>query len=360
MLVSELTDYIRQGFEVSGEEILDHVVTKHRLQAFSPGYFKKDSKLFSYSTENFEASRRAVQTREDPEPFISKGISEPGEEWKTIDLDQLSSFYANPAKFLLNKRLKIFLDERSVILDENEPFDLKGLERYDVEQYLVEKGLEKCSTRDCLPVVKALGQLPQGTPGECLYHDLCNGVEAFVRRLLPYLEQESLKPIEVDLSLAGFRLKGRIENVFADGLLHYRYANPKVKDRMRLWIYHLLLNLLSVEDYPCHGTLLCKDAEFNYPPVEGSEKILERLLKNSGTGFVRSFGKHSKLLTPSRARNCSSMASSKESLTQRLRFSSFGKPFMTSTKPPSSRSMGSARGCFMRMPLRAGASLTPS
>jgi len=56
---------------------------------------------------------------------------------------------------------------------------------------------------------------------------------------------------------------------------------------MRLWIHHLLLNLLSVKDYPCHGTLICKDAEFNYPPVEGSEKILERLLDTYWKGLTR-------------------------------------------------------------------------
>ena len=183
--------------------------------------------------------------------------------------------------------MKIFLDEESVILDENEPFDLKGLERYSVEQYLVDKGLAKCSTRDCLPVIRAMGQLPQGTPGECLYHTLCNDAEAFVRRILPHLEGESLTPLEVDLSIAGIRLKGRIENVYADGLLHYRYANLKVKDRMRLWIHHLLLNFLSAEDYPCHGTLICKDAEFEYPSVEGSEKILGRLLEIYWEGLTR-------------------------------------------------------------------------
>jgi exodeoxyribonuclease V gamma subunit len=287
VLVSELTDYIRQGFQVPGKEILEHVTTKHRLQAFSPDYFKGNGKFFSYSIENLEAGRRVIRRREDRAPFICGGLSEPAEEWKTIDLDQLSSFYVNPAKFLLNRRLKIFLGEESVILEENEPFDLKGLELYTIEQYLVEKGLEKSGTRDCMPVIKAMGQLPQGTPGECLYHNLCNDVEAFVRLLLPHLEGESLKPVEVDLSLAGFRLKGRIENVYADGLLHYRYAIPKVKDRMKLWIHHLLLNLLSVEGYPCHGTLICKEAEFNYPPVGGSEKILERLLEIYREGLTR-------------------------------------------------------------------------
>ncbi|GAI98854.1 unnamed protein product, partial [marine sediment metagenome] len=55
VLVSELMDYIEQGFEIPGKNILKHISTKHRLQAFSPEYFKKDEKLFSYSGENLQA-----------------------------------------------------------------------------------------------------------------------------------------------------------------------------------------------------------------------------------------------------------------------------------------------------------------
>ena len=41
VLVSELLDYIDQGYELQEGKILEHVVVKHRLQAFSPEYFKK-------------------------------------------------------------------------------------------------------------------------------------------------------------------------------------------------------------------------------------------------------------------------------------------------------------------------------
>ena len=52
VLVSELIDYIKEGFGLSEDEI----VTFHRLQAFSSEYFNTHSKLFSYSQENFAAS----------------------------------------------------------------------------------------------------------------------------------------------------------------------------------------------------------------------------------------------------------------------------------------------------------------
>ena len=82
-------------------------------------------------------------------------------------------------------------------------------------------------------------------------------------------------------------MKGRIENVYAEGLLHYRYAKPKVRDRLRLWIHHLLLNLLRGEEGSCHGTLICKESEFAYPPVDGSEKILEQMLDLYWLGLTR-------------------------------------------------------------------------
>ena len=40
VLVSELLDYVAQAYELPGEDILkDHVLVRHRLQAFSPAYF---------------------------------------------------------------------------------------------------------------------------------------------------------------------------------------------------------------------------------------------------------------------------------------------------------------------------------
>ena len=40
VLVSELLDYVAQGFELKSKDIVeDHVLTRHRLQAFSNAYF---------------------------------------------------------------------------------------------------------------------------------------------------------------------------------------------------------------------------------------------------------------------------------------------------------------------------------
>ena len=212
---------------------MEHVVFKHRLQAFSPEYFKKNEKLISYSEENYEAAQHAASLRGEPGPFIPTGLPEPSEEWKTVDVDQFCRFFGNPARFLLNKRLGIYLDDETGILDENEPFDLSGLDRYQFEQDLVNRILQKEDLKDHHSAAKASGQLPHGAPGEWLFAQTCGQVDSFVRTVLPYLEKGPLEPLAVDLSLEGFRLQGRIGNIYPEGLMSLpvcQYETPGPAD----------------------------------------------------------------------------------------------------------------------------------
>ena len=98
VLVSELLDYIDQGYETPGKEILEQVVTKHRLQAFSPEYFRKGEAAQLFRRKITRLPGSAVDQREEPVPFIPEGLPEPSEEWKTVDLDQFCRFFANPAQ----------------------------------------------------------------------------------------------------------------------------------------------------------------------------------------------------------------------------------------------------------------------
>ena len=287
VLVSELLDYIDQGYELQEGKILEHVVIKHRLQAFSPEYFKKSEKLFSYSAENYEAARHAAGLREEPGPFIPTGLPEVTEEWKTVDVDQFCRFFGNPARYLLNKRLGIYLDDETGILDENEPFDLSGLDRYQLEQDLVSRVLQKVDLRDHHSAAKASGQLPHGAPGEWLYAQTCGQVNSFVRTVLPYLEKGPLEPLAADLSLEGFRLQGRIGNIYPNGLMFYRYANMRPQDRLTLWIHLQILNLMPPRKPAGKGLLICKDKVCTYEPVEGSEELLKTLLAIYRQGLIK-------------------------------------------------------------------------
>jgi exodeoxyribonuclease V gamma subunit len=291
VVVSELQDAIEQGFELPAGDILDHVVTRHRLQGFSPEYFKGDHRLFSYSDDYFATAKRLVAPRRAPLPFIPARLSEPPVEWRTVDLDDLAKFFANPAKFLLTRRLGIRLDEGEEVLPEAEPFTLTGLERYLLEARLVTKGLAGQDLRGYLAVARAAGRLPHGMAGDCTYEELRIGVERFVARTRPYLESPQPESLPLDLSLGDFKVTGRISGRYGNRLVQQRYARAKPQDHLRAWIAHLALGLA---DSPRSSIVVGLRAEgeatwvaWEYGPVENGAEVLAGLLERYWEGLQR-------------------------------------------------------------------------
>jgi exodeoxyribonuclease V gamma subunit len=275
VLVSELLDYIEEGF---GETVREVIVSQHRLQAFSPDYFAGIGKLFSYSAENLRAAQSALSGRTATAPFIPTVLSEPEEEWKTIKMESLGYFFSNPSRFLLRQRLGIHLLEEPAIMDESEPFELNKLEQYLMRQDLVARSLEGKPFRDVYPLMQASGRLPHGSPGLCCYDDLCTSTTNFFRKIRPHIEGGQREPIAMDIAVDGFHLTGRLVNVYPGGLVSYRLAKVKGRDRLRAWISHLFLNNLSNHEAVRKTTLVCEDRTFRYSPVEDTEAYLRILL----------------------------------------------------------------------------------
>lgn len=296
VLVSELMDYIEQGFYLSGADIRAHIRSKHRLQAYSPEYFKKDGDLFSYSKENFLTAQAVLSDRRPAAPFISKGLSRPSEEeWSSIDINDLCRFFSKPAKFLLNRRLGIYMEKDTSILDDVEPFDIKALERYTLNKDLLEMRLAGLNLRDLLPLMRSAGRLPHGSVGQCMFEETAQGVEAFAQKIEDYTEKTLLDPLEMDLSISDFRLTGRIHAVYPERRITYRYAQIRPEDRLEAWIYHLALNLPGADDYPKTSILIGQAPKnrkliwsaWEFSPVEDGGKILKVLIDHYRAGLIK-------------------------------------------------------------------------
>lgn len=280
VLVSELLDVVEAGFHLPQSSIRDHVVTHHRLQAFAPYYFEGESKLFSYSEENLMASSRLPDRRE-PEAFIPQKLYMSAtelEEWKSIDIETLCLFFNHPTRFLLEKRLGLFFGSRASVTDDREYFELSALQRYMVEQNLVNSRLGGMSLTDFRPIQRGMGQLPPGIVGEYMYDEMSMGAERFARQIEKYTREKIETPLDFQLELSGFKLWGRLSDIYAPGYVHMRYAKRKAKDLLKLWLHHLIYCSLKPEELPDNSFLVCKDRieKFNRP--SNPRKIVETLL----------------------------------------------------------------------------------
>lgn len=282
VIISELIDYIEKGFTLQDNFIRDNLITQHKLQAFSPEYFREDSKLYSYSRENFLAGKSFLEDS-DKTNFFTKRLSTPTDEFRNLEIETLCAFFSHPVKFLLQRRLGIYLNESTDLLDEKENFSINGLEKYKIEQDLLKNRLSGLELDDMLPVQIATGTLPHGNIGKVSYREMSNDAEIFANKLKKITEGKKQNSLDIDYEIAGFKIAGKITDIYEQGLIIFRYATVKPKDYLRAWIYHLLLCTIGDSQHKNRcaqkTTILGSNLVYEFDPVQNPEKILEHLLQ---------------------------------------------------------------------------------
>lgn len=284
VVVSELLDAVEQGFEAAEGPALERVVIHHRLQGFSPAYFDAAPLLFSYSAENLKALQAHSSGGGTPPPFFGAVLPLPETPGETVNLRQLQRFFDNPSRFFLEERLGVTLGGVAVSPQDREPFALDSLEKYLLEQELVSRALDGETLAEGYPLMAGAGILPPGEPGAVLYSRLSQGALAFAGRVREFLPGDADPAVDIDLDLAGLRLVGRIEGGRKGTLVRYRYAKVKARDRLRLWLEHLVL---AAADPGGESLLIASDRILRFRPVENPLLLLSTLLRRYREGLCR-------------------------------------------------------------------------
>jgi exodeoxyribonuclease V gamma subunit len=281
VLVSELLDTIDKGFDLPGGDIRKRIINVHRLQAFSPQYFKKDARLFSYSEENRDAAA-CLNRREKPAPFLSRKLTLTPEEKKALkqlDLETLCRFFSNPAKFVLQQRLGIYLDNELTLTDKRENFELNSLDKYLVEQNMLQSRLKGRDLDDYRPIQLAMGQLPHAGVGTFYYNEMSIDIEHFTRKIELLTDRKIADPMETQIEINGVRLQVRLPEIYESGLIQVRYANQRTQDILRSWIYHLAFSEVHPQERDPTSLAIFKNTAWQFNPVDLPRKFLANLLE---------------------------------------------------------------------------------
>lgn len=295
VVVSELLETIETGFVFENASknqkkfIVNHLVTHHPMQAFSHRYFDgRDAKLFSYSSEYCVASdallQRNQRVQETVRQFFSQPLPEPHPpaEWQQVTLEQLIQFFTHPVKYLLNQRLGIRLPTQTTLLDTTEPFTLNQLEKYQLKQFLISKGLKGKDLTDYHAIVAKTGLLPHDKIGHYGYEQVLQQVQPFIFELLEQTSSDKLASYHFNLSiLPHFSLSGQLSQLWQIQQVYYRCAKAKGKDYIRAWLQHLVLNAVHKinPSLPNTTIFVMEDMVKIFAPVANSESILQKLLE---------------------------------------------------------------------------------
>ncbi|MBL4632396.1 MAG: exodeoxyribonuclease V subunit gamma, partial [Kofleriaceae bacterium] len=260
VLVGEFLDVLRDSFSSPNKNILDHIVTVHPLQPFSPKYYAPSQEYFSYSKAYCEGAKSLNSPAASAgAQFFSGSLTGNEELLDEIRVQDLISYFQKPTKFLLERRLGIYLRDEEEGMADREPIEMVGLDVWkvanDVLQTLLREGGELSST-DLFGSMRAAGRIPLGTVGECWFEELSEVLDALKERAQEHMASGALDNVTIDLKIGSTRVLGAIDGMYQAGRLSLSYSSLANVSEVGDWIRHLLVNLQCQDDSPIETLMM--------------------------------------------------------------------------------------------------------
>ncbi len=290
LVLKELMDYLQQGYGWNWEEE-DSQLLQLPLQPFSPQNYlpPSDNKA---AIQSFDPGWLGLLQKngEENKPLLPLPAPEAGIE---LPLEKLLAFFAHPARVFAQQQLGLYLEgSAEQETSDNEPFTTNHLDRYILQEQLVQAFVQGEDEERILQQVRLSGSLPDTPLLEPLLDEWKQQSRAFSEQILNQ-GGGKIETQQVVFDLPEYRLNARLP-VSADGLLFYRLASAKGKDEMRLWLHHLLAHCVLDKGKETitrgvfrHPKQVDRFRQLELRPVENAQPLLQQLVQVWQQGMTR-------------------------------------------------------------------------
>jgi len=276
VLVAQLRDYLASGWDLD----LRDLSTEHALQPFSRRYFEQGG-LLTYAGEWREAhGAEAAAANAALPPFELESDYR-------LKLAELASFLRQPAKHFFRRRLGVNFTDPDLVGEDEEPFSLDALERYFLEDSLLDDASEPEALEDVRAALHLRaerlareGVLPIGLVGQQWQRQL---VDALVPVRTAWLTLgarfgEQAPKLALSLDLDGVHLEDWIDRLrVGDGETAWlMQISSKVLDKkgtargdklIAPWLRQLAS---AASGSPVTGHLVARDAIITMAPLDAA------------------------------------------------------------------------------------------
>jgi len=220
VLVAQLRDYLKAGWDLD----LDERTTVHALQPFSRRYFERGG-LLTYAGEwrSAHGADAADPSADDLPPFELDPSFR-------LTLGELAAFLRQPARHFFRRRLGVTFADLEVVGEDEEPFSLDALDRYFLEDTLLDDSGTPEAPGEVRAVLEARaarlareGVLPIGLVGRQWQQQLVDDLVPVRRAWLaasaryPQPAPKLVVSAEVGASVGGLRLEDWIDRLRSNG-----------------------------------------------------------------------------------------------------------------------------------------------
>lgn len=285
VLVTELLEYIGASRVLEGDEnlksdksakqLVQKLSCKHSLQAFNSGYFQKNSRLFSYNSHWLPALNADPQVWTDrhfvEEPLAPIAFSQQQE----IELDSIKRFLINPSAYFMRQRLKVNFSQDGILLQDDEPFVLDGLDNYLLQDRLLETWLKDDSTELLQQQLASSGKLPQGYFGQLMLDEKSESMQQLKQRMQHH-RQDPQDNIDINIALTinqqEVRLVGWLAGHYQQGLVRYKATKFNAKDYLKHWLDYLCYCIQVPGALPMQ--MFDADDHYQFEPLPAEQALL--------------------------------------------------------------------------------------
>jgi exodeoxyribonuclease V gamma subunit len=249
VVLAELMDYVQGNFKTSRDN--PSLLQQHPLQAFNQQYFNDQSDLYSYNHDWLAVHAKDTDHESNEAQSTDSLNSVLLENQHEVLIEDLVQFYLHPAKYYLNKILKVNLFFESEVVDDDEPFSLDFLQQYQVKQEVVSTFVQGGNALDSHEVndkryftegVSAFGEI-----GDRQWQKVRSSIDPVLKHCQQYMQDKIVAPVEINLSflLKGeehqTRLLGWQKNIYANNLVKVVPSKLKAKTLLPALIEHAAL-----------------------------------------------------------------------------------------------------------------------
>ncbi len=290
VLVSQLRDYLSA---VWGEDVVKQRTTSHPLQPFSRRYFEDGAALQTFAREWGTLHEKDGKADKAAIPSLSVFAQDPA---VPLTLQRLTTFFRNPVKVFFRERLGVAFEDPDEDAPDEEPFEVKGLENYQLIKDQVQSWPDATQCADlpekiptALQQLRRSGALPMEGFGDLKENELAQslGAMALAWRTagaqFPYLAAR----IPIEVVHCGVVLRDWIDQLHQDspegGTTAWMQLEPaKVLDKegkarpeklLAAWLRSLSAAACG---HPVHGVLVGQDGTLRITPMlqeEATEQL---------------------------------------------------------------------------------------
>ncbi|MDJ0832603.1 MAG: exodeoxyribonuclease V subunit gamma [Gammaproteobacteria bacterium] len=271
VVVAELIDHI--------EQTTGHIIPIRQtsLQAFSSNNYHHGS----YADLWLPNPGHQQQAFDQEIPAIAKESN--------ISLDELIGFYRNPIRYFMLKRLNLSLYDKSVMIDDDEPFTLDPLNRYRISHAMLDDlwqdrfiSKEKYLNR---------GSLAQQHIGMLQFNELESRIGEIHQQINAHPGYDGSIIFQNSIDIETQLLDGRIHSYASKGLLQFTLSRLNGRQVFSWWIQHCFLCALEKIEFSefLHrdGNGKLKKIGFDLLPKAIARQQLEQLLAGYNQGSNR-------------------------------------------------------------------------